>query len=385
LQADLEGYDAYYLLGAQNQILAGSGPGLDAPAIRKPLERLGQLSVYQGETSEQIITMNGMMMDNWKLLTEKPKSAVKRHINSIMYIFILLTIVTILVILMVLTPLIHNITRPISKLTNAMKEASIGRLHTTVHIRSGDEIELLGNGFNRMLQDLQSYISQSIEDEKIKQNLQVELLLSQVYPHFIYNTLNTVIYMAQRDGNSDIVRMVDAFIRLLQSAVLLEGTAHQWTIEEEIDSVKHYLIIQNYRYPERFEVNWQVDENMLSRVIPRTILQPLIENALFHGIMPNPEPGVITVLIQADESSLRIEVDDSGIGMDSRLIERFEQGLSAKAASSRMRPIGLANVRDRIRNFCGPGSALNISRLPEGGTSIRIKIPLSQTTGSYTK
>lgn len=387
LPAERSGYDGYYLLGAQNQILAGSNPAIDDPTIREPLDRVSVPPLYQGENSKQIVTINGMMKDDWKLVSVKPKSTVQREINSILYIYILIAAVTLLAILIALTPLILNMTRPLSQLANAMKEASIGRLHATVNIRSGDEIELLGEGFNRMLHDLQKYIRQSIEDEKIKQKLQFDLLMSQVNPHFIYNTLNTVIYMAQREGKADIVRMVDAFIRLLQSAVLVEGKGHQWTIEEETESVKHYLIIQNYRYPDRFQVEWQVDDRLRNCFIPRTILQPLIENALFHGIMPNPEPGKILVRVAEDHDYLRIEVEDNGVGMDDLLITNFERGVSIREAASRMRPIGLANVRDRIRTFCGPAAAMNIYRLPSGGTRIRIAIPLvqTQTAGSYTK
>ncbi|TYP79369.1 cache domain-containing sensor histidine kinase [Paenibacillus methanolicus] len=380
-----EGYDAYYLLDADNRTIMGNGSGIDEVSYDLPLHDLAQSTVFQKESRKQLITINGMMWDGWKLVTAKPKSAIQRDINSIMYIFILITVVTLIIILLALTPLIHNITRPISKLTTAMKEASMGRLHATVAIRSGDEIELLGEGFNRMLHELQNYISQSIADEKIKQKLQFDLLLSQINPHFIYNTLNTVIYMAQLEGNKDIVQMVSAFIRLLQESVLITETDYQCTVKEEIESVRHYLTIQKFRYPDRFEVRWQIDDVLLEQVIPRTILQPLIENALFHGIISKPEPGTITVRMEMDPNYLYILVEDDGVGIDQEAVDRFEQSLIEQDVSGHMRPIGLANVRDRLRSFYGPAAVMHIVRMPIVGTQIKITIPLTQSPGYYTK
>lgn len=385
ISVEREGYDAYYLLDAKNRTMMGNGSGIGEVAYDLPLNDLAQSPVFQKESSKQLITINGMMWDGWKLVTAKPKSAIQRDINSIMYIFILITVVTLIIILLALTPLIHNITRPISKLTTAMKEASMGRLHATVAIRSGDEIELLGEGFNRMLHELQNYISQSIADEKIKQKLQYDLLLSQINPHFIYNTLNTVIYMAQLEGNKDIVQMVSAFIRLLQESVLIKETDYHCTVKEEIESVRHYLTIQKFRYPDRFEVRWQIGDSLLEQVIPRTILQPLIENALFHGIISKPEPGTITVRMESDQNDLYISVEDDGVGIDQEAVDRLEQKLIEQDVSGHMRPIGLANVRDRLRSFYGPAAVMQIVRMPIVGTQIKITIPLTHSPGYYTK
>ncbi len=385
LPADKQGYDAYYLLGPDNQILAGSDSNPDVAEL--PLDRLsGQEPVYQDEQGRQIVTINATMGD-WKLVTVMAKVQMQRQINSILILFMVIILVTIVVILIALTSLVTNITRPISKLTHAMKEASIGRLNATVDIRSGDEIELLGEGFNRMLHDLKSYIDQSVEDGKLRQKLQYDLLLSQVNPHFIYNTLNTVIYMAQRDGNRDIAKMVDSFIRLLQSAVLVEQNGHHCTLAEEIASVEHYLIIQNYRYPDRFAVNWQVDEQWRSVRIPRTIIQPLVENALFHGLMPNAEEqGTIRIRIGDSGGFLCIEVEDDGVGMDQALIDGFEQDVNGQnapeqAGSASRRSIGLANVRDRLQSICGPAASLRIRRLAPGGTCVKLSIPLPNLAG----
>jgi two-component system, sensor histidine kinase YesM len=377
-------YEAYYLLDAQNTLLLGSeNEGTSLPVL-EILDRSGSHTFYQEETKGQFILVNQSMTDYWKLITVKSKRSVLQNIDFIFYFFTILTLASILTIVITLTPIIHNITRPISRLNNAMKRASMGRLNTRVSITSGDEIEQLGEGFNRMLNDLQTYMDQSMEDEKIKQKLQIDLLLSQINPHFIYNTLNTVIYMARQQGNHDIVVMMESFIRLLQETVMDTSDGYYVTVKEEVESVKHYLVIQNFRYPDRFHVNWELNETVMNEQIPRTILQPLVENALFHGIMPKPEKGNISICIYSSEQRIHIRVEDDGVGMDRDLIANIESGQKPRESHSRMRPIGLANVRERIRSFYGSNGEMKIDSTIGERTAISIQIP-SNDSGFYTK
>lgn len=249
-------------------------------------------------------------------------------------------------------------------------------MDTTVTIESGDEIELLGAGFNRMTEDIKAYIHQSVEDEKIKHKLQNDLLLSQINPHFIYNTLNTVIYLAQ--GNQDIITITESFIHILQDAVKEGREGYYSTVREEIESLKHYLIIQSYRYPNRFVVNWEVKEETLEGWIPRMILQPLLENALFHGIIPMETPGTITIRIALQQDLLSISIADDGIGMDESKVELLAKGRQLHDSFSRMRPIGLSNVRELIRNLYGPLSRFDIESGINQGTRIALLLPHKQ-------
>ncbi|WP_199619837.1 sensor histidine kinase [Paenibacillus alkalitolerans] len=385
MPADLTDYDAVYLLDANNRPLLSAGEiGKESVPIEPLLERAGSGSAYEEETNEQIVHVNQAMFDHWKLITFKSKRDVLKKIDFVYYFFTVSTMASILLIMLTLTPVIANITRPILRLTNAMKQAAMGKLDTVVSIRSGDEIELLGNGFNRMLQDIRKYIDQSIEDENIKRRLQIDLLLSQINPHFIYNTLNTVIYMAREQGNHDIVKMMESFIRLLQDTVTVAKDGYFATVREEISHVRDYLTIQNYRYPERFAVDWRVDEQVWEERIPKTLLQPLVENALFHGIIPNPEQGTISISLLRADQRLQIKIADNGVGMDAALIEKFGRGDEISDPGSGMRPIGLANVRDRIRSYYGSLSDIRIDSEIGKGTLVSIEIPLS-APGFYTK
>ena len=139
-------------------------------------------------------------------------------------------------------------------------------------------MDILGNGFNRMTEDLHKYIEHSIDQERTERRLQINLLISQINPHFIYNTLNSVIYLAQARQNEDIIKMVESFIGILQDAVRLGETGAFATIEQEKEIVAHYAAIQQIRYPDRFDLIWNIQEDLYSTLIPRMILQPLVEN-----------------------------------------------------------------------------------------------------------
>jgi two-component system sensor histidine kinase YesM len=367
------GNDTFILLNGDKPLLHSNDETLDQPAIRALRDHTAAAAAYYEELPDKITFVNRSLADDWMLIAVKSTRYVMDPINFVFYFFALTTFLSIGVILVTLTPIITNITRPISKLTHAMKQIAMGNMDASVSIKSGDEIELLGEGFNRMAQDIKAYIRQSVEDEKIKHKLQNDLLLSQINPHFIYNTLNTVIYLAK--DNRDIIAITEAFIRILQDGVKEGREDYYATVREEIDSVKHYMVIQNYRYPNRFSVNLEVDNDTLEGWIPRMILQPLVENSLFHGVIPKETPGTIAIRIGLRDNRLSIRIEDDGVGMDADTVEALTDGRMTHDSASRIRPIGLANVRELIRNLYGPAAQFAIDSELHRGTSIRIQLP----------
>ncbi len=375
-------YETISLIDSKNSSLYTSNQRLTRD-VEIVLSRVNQELSYQEENTTQIINVNQSMNDGWKLVTIKSKRTVLEQIDFIFSFILATTVVSIFLILVILTPILLNITKPIIKLTQAMKRVSMGDLNTKVTISSKDEIETLGNGFNQMVDELRTYISQSIKDEQIKQKLQMDLLRSQINPHFIYNTLNTVIYMAQKQGNQDIVKMMESFIGLLQDAIK-EGTKGYFvTLKEEMEIVEHYIVIQEFRYPNRFEVLWDIEPTSKEIYIPRTILQPLVENALFHGIVPNMEVGTIRIISNIEREQLVIKVKDNGVGINEEIKRKFNKGLPISESGAHLRPIGLTNVRDRILRLYDKEASIEIENSVEGGMNIIIRLPIKET-GFYT-
>ncbi len=367
-------YDDFVLLNGSNALLFGKGSYPDYREISGITEE----GIFENENSIGIF--ENSLDDGWKLISATSKSRIFSQIRFIYYFFILSAAASLALIILILLPVVKSITKPVVKLTNAVRAVSGGNLDTFVSIKSGDEIEILSAGFNNMLQDLKKHIHQSLENEKIKRRLETDLLISQINPHFICNTLNMISYMARNAGNTDIVTMVKSFIYILQDTIRVKKDESFTSVRKEIDIVNHYVIIQKYRYPGKFELTWDIgSEDIPDYLIPKTLLQPLVENALFHGICPGDGPGTINISIYTQSEQLVIIVEDNGVGMTDLMIECLMNGQEPENSASRMRSIGFGNVRDRISYLFGQKYGVEIESHINSGTKVILRIPIIQS------
>jgi len=293
---------------------------------------------YKGEKSLMVfreIGRTGLIIIG--LQPESEIISTAKRINRITFLLIIFAFATALLLGLVIT---LGIGSRISRFSNIMSEVAGGNLDITIKDSGNDEITILGNSFNKMISDLKRYVDESVANEKIKREMQVNLLISQINPHMIYNTLNSVIYLARENKNKDIVKMVEAFISLLQNSIKIGDEGIFATIHQEIDSVKNYELIQQYRYPDKFKIHWDVDEDILDVEVPKTILQPLVENALFHGICPLDRKGEIRISIRRDFNGVIIIVADDGVGIEKKRIESMKR--------QRMNKVRVLNQLDSV-------------------------------------
>lgn len=313
--------------------------------------------------------------NGWKFISYTSKARLFQPVRNVSYFFLISTVLSLVLIIIIILPIISSIIKPITKLTSAMNSVSEGNLDINVQITSHDEIEVLGNGFNKMLISLKSYIHQSIEDEKIKRQMAFDLLISQVKPHFIYNVLNTIVYIARKQKNSDIVELVTAFIQLLQDSINTSSGELVTTLKDEMNIIDQYLKIQAYRYPNKFKLICEIDDSLLEALLPKTIIQPLVENALFHGICAMDSFGEIHISVSKKEENLVVNVVDNGAGMNENIIEELLNGKNSDRNSSGIRHIGIINIRDRIKYLYGDEYGITIKSSINKGTTATIIIP----------
>lgn len=314
--------------------------------------------------------------ERWQQVAVISKSRLYERINKLLLFYTLIVAVSLIVVMMILLPLLVQLTRPISKLVRAMKRVSAGDLNTELQIRSGDEMELLGLGFNRMMKDLKSLIGSHVQEQKEKRNMQIQLLLSQMNPHFIYNTLNTVIYLAHAGRTKEVADMTASLIYLLQNTIKIGDDAWFTTLEDEIELVKKYAAIQDCRYPGRFRIEWDIQEELLPCMVLRMMLQPLIENALYHGIFPSERDGWIRISARRSDRFIEVSVIDNGIGIRKDLkVPPIQNGSTG---------IGLSNIRERLNFHYGPPASLEIKSFPGEGTEVRIRLPFTIEDGDST-
>ena len=205
----------------------------------------------------------------------------------------------------------------------AAEKVRTGDFAVEVDIHTNDELEILGDSFNSMVQDLQNLLEESVEHEKNIREMEINRLMLQINPHFIYNTLNSIVYMAQMKGDTDIVKFANAFISLLQDTLRVEKDSIYISMRQEVKNIRNYLTIQEYRYPDRFQTDYQVDEDVLDCEVPNVLIQPIVENAIFHGLAGKIEPGRLCIEARREEECLVIRVVDDGIGMSRDKVEEL--------------------------------------------------------------
>lgn len=266
--------------------------------------------------------------------------------------------------------LTNVIYRPLGKLTAAIREVSGGDLETRIEITSGDEIEVLSGEFNQMLGKIEELIRQLLEEEQQKKDAELEALQYQITPHFMYNTLNAIKCSALLKGERELGGVIEDFIELLQACVSKKGTF--LTVAEDVRILERYIRLQEFRYDGQFSIQYEIAPEARDCLVPRLVLQPLVENALLHGLDMKTSSGRLVIRAGTAEGVLCLSVQDNGRGMTPEQIERL---LHSEARKTRgLTAVGVPNVRDRLKLYYGDRADLHYES-GETGTTAVIRLP----------
>ncbi len=265
--------------------------------------------------------------------------------------------------------IISGIFRPMQRLTALMEQAGAGDLSVRFTEKRKDEIGRLGNRFNWLLAQIQDLIRQVKEKEKEKQRAEMTALQAQIHPHFLYNTLDTIQWKALEHGADEAADMIQALSKFFRHSL---NQGKEWIrLENEVQQIQNYLFIQKIRYEERlqFEVDCRADMNW---ELPKLVLQPLVENAIYHGIKPKAEGGTIRIEIRERAMRLEIAICDTGVGMEPKALRRLRESLEGTGEDL---GVGLKNVQRRLQLAFGEAYGITRVLSGTGGTRIELKIP----------
>lgn len=264
--------------------------------------------------------------------------------------------------------------KPLAKLRSRIELTSLGNFTVDPEIEWDHELGEIGRGINVLSKSIDHLLTKRIEDEKQKSELEYKMLQSQINPHFLYNTLNSIKIMATIQGATGIAEMTTALASLLRS--ISKGTSLLIPIEEEIKLIKDYFTIQNYRYGGMLSMNINVtDESILKCNILKFTLQPIVENSIFHGIEPKGGTGTITVtLYKKENDDICIDIKDNGIGITPEQIEQILSGKSNTKAEF-FKDIGISNVNKRLQYEFGDEYGITIESEYGSYTIMRVTIP----------
>ena len=266
------------------------------------------------------------------------------------------------------TYIAKNVIYPIQRLVDSMAEVQNGWLHRVSMNVNDDEIGLLKNSYNAMLIEINQLIEELLQKEKTLRMAELDALQEQMKPHFLYNTLDMIRYMALENRTDEVYNMLETLGNFYRR--FLSKGSTDLSLGEEIEIVKSYLTLQRTRFEDIFTDEYEIEEGLSSIRVPRLILQPLVENSIYHGIRPKGEPGVIRVTVKRQEDFLSLSVYDNGIGMSAHQRELLFSGKDSRS-------FGFQGTIERIRYYYKTEDVFEIHSTEGEYCEIILKLPLS--------
>jgi two-component system sensor histidine kinase YesM len=318
---------------------------------------------------------------NWKVIGQVPLDDIMKDAYRVKNITIIIIVICMILSGCVFIFLTDTITRPLRNLINKMKQAEQGNLTVRAYSSSDDEISDLCVSFNRMIEEINSLLAKNIKEQDDLKKAELKALQAQINPHFLYNTLDAIVWMAEGNDKNKIIELVTALSRFFRIA-LSRGT--DWiTVEREVEHSSNYLYIQKMRYGDILDYSIDMSPDTVGCKMLKLILQPIIENAIYHGIKNKRGGGQITLKGYIKEDNLVFEVADDGIGMNQEQLEKLRSKLLCEQQlmlddKNLDNGYGLINVNERIKLYYGRKYGLTVESEISKGTIIFISIPVER-------
>lgn len=312
----------------------------------------------------------------WRTVGVFSMDEVMSSVNTIVYILFTCVIISLVLVVIVSFKFSRTLTNPIFKLKRLMKQAESGDLTVRFNFQHNDEIGELGQSFNHMIARIDQLIQMVYVEQENKRTAEMKSLQEQIKPHFLYNTLDTISWMARDYDAEDIVRLVDALTNMFR--IGLSHGKDIITVKEEITHVSNYLYIQKIRYKDKLNYVIHVDESLYAVEVPKLILQPLVENAIYHGVKAKRGGGTITITGVPEGENLVFTVQDDGAGMLQEKVEELNRRMSERSVLDEKKSFGLFYIRERIQLCYGTGYGVHVESALGEGTRVTITLPLYQ-------
>lgn len=340
-------------------------------ALGKTKESCFRLN-YRGE--KYLVTRTDMKTTGWTLVSMVPYKSVMAETMAISGVMILAVAITLIVTLLLLNRILTGVVKPLKKLEKYMVQVNPDNMDQRMEILTDDEIGHLSMKFNQMMDRIWNLKEQVIEEQEDKRKYELQALQAQINPHFLYNTLDSIIWMAETN-DSNIVAMTEALAKLFR--ISLNKGNEEISLERELEHVKNYLIIQSMRYADKFTYEISAEPGVERCRTIKLILQPIVENCIYHGIKKKRGTGKITIRAYRREQNLIIEVSDDGCGMPEEICRKI---LSDEIESENISGsgIGVKNVNERIQLRFGKKYGLSYSSEEGVGTTVTYVLPYNE-------
>ena len=361
------------ILDADGRVLYKLREEADVPGLQALTTGSGRFSDVRYS-----VFLERIGQSDYRLLVSFDRQELSNSYNSSRAFLVLMLGLSLALVLALSLGLSGSISDPARRLKKAMQEVQEGNLNTRVDIRSGDEMEYLGEGFNRMVEQLGETIQEVYVAQICQRDAELNALKMQIQPHYLYNTLDVIRMSALDRGDEKTARLIESLSRQLR--YVMGDHRERVTLRQELDSLREYAILLNARYEGRIAVNIEIADEDLDLLVPKLLLQPFVENAVKHGLRDSPGGGSVLIDAARSEDALRIVVLNDGSPIDPSRLEHIRRFLSTAPIGAQdaegIVSVGMKNTYDRIKLDCGPGYGFTMDSGEDMGVIVTIRLPI---------
>ena len=325
---------------------------------------------FEGEN--YVVSVKTVAYTGWKIVNVTPYRAFNVNMNQTRFFVILILIITVIVIVLVNQSISAQIAGPIKRLDESVRGLENGNLDVVVYEGGGsNEIEHLGRTLNFVVVQLRKLMEKVVLEQEEKRRTELDVLQSQINPHFLYNTLDSIVWMIEGERYPEAICMVTDLASLFR--ISISKGKNIISIKDEILHAKNYMNIQKIRYKDKFSMEYDIEEELYEYSTVKLIVQPLLENAIYYGIEYMYGDGEIELKGYKRGEDIYLEVTDNGMGMTEDVVQGLltdKNRVRAKGSG-----VGLINVHKRIQLYYGEEYGLTIESCPDEGTTVRIHLP----------
>ena len=327
---------------------------------------------FQSREGDKLYTISKSDVTGWTVVGAAYTSELLKNNKQAQMLYLLVAGVLLLGVIVISSIISREITKPIRQLRDSMSMVEAGQFDkANVPVTAANEVGSLSKSFNVMTERIHTLMEQNVYEQKQKRKNELKALQAQINPHFLYNTLDSIIWMSEAGRNDEVVLMTSALARLLRQSI--SNDKEQVTISEEIEYVRSYLTIQKMRYKDKLEYSIDVSPDIHNVMIIKFALQPIVENAIYHGLKYKDTKGNLSIRGYARGRKAYITIADDGVGMEEEALEHIFDETRKEHKSN---GVGVPNVQKRLKLYYGPEYGISYISRKEVGTVATVTVPL---------
>ena len=325
--------------------------------------------IFNGE--ERLVTLKTVGYTGWKLVNVVPREAFSIGMEGTRYLAILLVLLSLLAVIVLNQLVSRRITKPLRKLNESVKEWESGNMEPDIYVGGSMEVEHLGRTLRSTVEQVQQLMKDVVVEQEEKRKSELDALQSQINPHFLYNTLDSIVWMITGEKYDEAVFMITELASLFRISLSKGRTIIR--LEDEVKHARNYMNIQKVRYKNAFEVEFLIEPDIMQCCTVKLIMQPILENAIYYGMEYMDGEGQITVKCYRSGEDVFVEIQDNGLGMPEE--EAAKLLVEGQRERKRGSGVGLINVHSRIALRFGAAYGLQIESHPDEGMLVKIHLP----------